>query len=269
MTDCIRREGSEWTMCRCEPCKADMARKSKLRRNGRAVVLDQRDQAWARIQRWDARGYTGGVIAAMTGLAQRTVMPMLYAAREGRHHRITHATARRILAAPERPTDGKGWIPSLGTVRRLRALTVMGWSMADLAARCDVAESTLHALRNPKHTMTRPRFAAAVAELYEQLSMTHGPCRYAATRARKKGWAPPLAWNDIDNPAETPDGIGSSVHHLSVDDIEWFLEQEPTATAGRVAERFGLTRDAVQQCARRAERFDVVRTLARNAEIAS
>lgn len=274
MTTCIRKPGSEWTMCRCDPCRADMARKAKKRRHGLPVTEDVRDKAWQRIQGWDERGYTAGVIAAMTGLADRTVMPMIYASRDGRRHKVTHATARKIVAAPERPVASGGWIPSLGTVRRLQALTVMGWSMAALAERCGIQESTLHTLRNPKHTMTRPRFAEAVRALYDELSGKRGPCQYAATRALRKGWAPPAAWDDIDNPTETPQGVGRSALRLAceevAEEVEHLLRFDPLATADHLAERMHYAdRTSVTNPLRRAGRTDLLATLARNAELAS
>ncbi|MDR6861950.1 helix-turn-helix domain-containing protein [Phycicoccus sp. 3266] len=175
-----------------------MARKSKLRRNGRPVVVDVRHQAWERITQWVAAGYSPTVIAGLAGVRRRTADGMANDARAGRARLVHHSTARRIMDAADRPTGGGGWVPSTGTVRRLQALTVMGWSMADLAERCDVAESTLHALRDPKHRTTRPKFAAAVERLYDELADKEGNCRYAGARARNRGWLPPAAWDDPD-----------------------------------------------------------------------
>lgn len=202
---CIRKTGSEWTMCRCEPCRADMARKSKRRRNGHAAVeSDVRTEAWARVVAWVGAGYSATVIAGLSGVRRRAADSMVNDAKAGRNRSLHHATARRVMAAPQRPTEGGGWVPSVGTSRRLRALTVMGWSMRSLSERCDLHESTLAALRDPKHRTTRPKFAVVVARLYDELAMHQGPCRYAATRAARKGWAPPLAWDDIDDPNAEP-----------------------------------------------------------------
>jgi hypothetical protein len=250
---------------------------AKLHRNNRLPV-DSRDKAWRRIVQWEAAGYTGGVIAGMTGLADRTVQPMLYAARDGSRIRITHATAAKILAAPAQPVDGSGWIPSLGTVRRLRALTVMGWSMRDLSERCELQESTLAALRNPVHKMTRPKFAAIVAGLYSELSGTHGPGRHAATRARNRGWLPPAAWDDdsIDDPNTEPAvtkqataNRGRPVEHV-IEDIEWILEHDPLITSTELAQRLGYaTKSAIQHALEpgRGNRPDLLARLARNAEV--
>lgn len=270
---CIRKPGSEWTLCPCLPCRTEMARKSKIHRAGRKAVRDVRPQAWARVVAWVEAGYSQAVLSSLIGVGHRTADAMIRDARAGRQRPIHHATARRILAAPEHP-DAGGFIPSHGTWRRLQALTVMGWSMADLATRCDVKESTLHALRDPKHRTTRPRFATVVERLYDELSGKRGPCQYAATRALRKGWAPPAAWDDIDNPTETPQGVGRSTLRLAceevAEEVEHLLRFDPLATADRLAERMHYAdRTSVTNPLRRAGRTALLATLARNAELAS
>lgn len=280
--ECTRKPGSVWTNCRCDECKPHRSRMAKLHRNGK-MPADHRDAAWARIQRWEAAGYTQGVVAHMTGLADRTIAPMFHAVRNGQRPNMEHRTARKILAAPLIPTSGHGWIPSLGTMRRLQALTVMGWSMRDLSERCDLQESTLAALRNPIHKMTRPRFAATVADLYAELSDTRGPGRYAAARARNRGWFPPAAWDDdaIDDPNATPDmgeetkratgGTGRPVEDL-IEDIEWLLRHDPSLTTTQLAHRLGYAdKSGIQNALgpKRGNRPDLLARLNRNTEMAA
>ena len=229
MTACIRRPGSIWTLCKCDTCRADIARKAKLRRNGHAVVDDRRAEARARLAQWRDAGYSVGVIAHMTGIRVATLAEHV----NGTRNWMTHSTAEKILNATA-PTDAAGFIPSTGTWRRLRALTVMGWSMSSLSTRTGVPECTLHALRDPAHATTRPRFAAAVATVYDELSMTPGPCRYAATRARRKGWLPPLAWDDIDDPSETP---GATATDDGLDEVAVLRLMEGSSTTSTLEER--------------------------------
>lgn len=275
MTACIRRAGSQWTMCRCAPCRADMNRKAKRRRAGLAVVDDQRPAAWARVVAWVEAGYSLAVIANLAGVGRNAAYGMVRDAKAGHNRPIHHSTAARILAAPRQAVEGGGWVPSIGTVRRLRALTVMGWSMPELAARCGIGESTLHALRDPKHATTRPRFAAAVRALYDELSMTPGPNRWAATRAVRKGWMPPLAWDDatIDDPAAQPDAGARTTTSRGrpredvVEDVEFLLDLEPLATARQIADRLAVTDGAVQHALSRTGRSDLLAVLARNATL--
>ena len=47
--------------------------------------------------------------------------------------------------------------------------------------------------------------------------MTMGPCLRAARWAKSRGWAPPLAWDNIDDPTEQPN-LGATVD-LEMDDV--------------------------------------------------
>jgi AraC-like DNA-binding protein len=212
-----------------------MRRNVKLRNNGRPVVIDQRQAARQRIRRWAEAGYSIGVIAQMTGVRKATLAPHM----DGTRVAISHSTASRVMAAKGMPDSG-GFVSSTGTWRRLRALTVMGWSMSDLASQCDIPESTLHALRDPQHRFTRPKYAATVSELYERLSMTRGGCKYASVRAIRKGWLPPLAWDDIDDPNESPTLTDDPKDRAEViAQLEWIIDSDhPT----RIAKRLGYER---------------------------
>ena len=59
-----------------------------------------------------------------------------------------------------------------------------------------------------KRDHVRRSTAERIAALYDRWCMTPGP---AATRNRamavRRGWAPPLAWNNIDDPDEQPRGV--------------------------------------------------------------
>ena len=62
------------------------------------------------------------------------------------------------------------------------------------------------------------------------------PDRYAATavtrtrnRARAQGWHPPMAWDNIDDPNETP----TPTDQTRVSRIEYTITTTATQTAGR------------------------------------
>lgn len=113
-------------------------------------------------------------------------------------------------------------LPKIGTVRRLRALQALGYTIPDIAREAELAVKTL---RNPifRGDSVYRTTADAVAITYERLSMTPAPdsrgARYARTMARKNAWAPPLAWEgiDIDDPAATAH-LGAS-RDDQVDDV--------------------------------------------------
>ena len=126
---------------------------------------------------------------------------------------MKHYRTRRYL-------HGHQQIDGLGTRRRIRALMALGWSTAVLDAELGKARTYTTALlrRNgPVYVTTAQQYAA----LYERLSMTLPPdeTRYqrqfasrARNLARRNGWPPPFAWDDIDDPNERPQGARRDWH---------------------------------------------------------
>lgn len=100
----------------------------------------------------------------------------------------------------------------LGTRRRLQALAALGWDWTILARHIGCHEEAVRTIvfrRRYVYAATAER----VAEVYEELSMTPRPATTSGERnararavgkARRYGWAPPLAWDDIDDPTERP-----------------------------------------------------------------
>ena len=134
----------------------------------------------------------------------------------GMHPTTRTTTATRILAvtAPltvARPDDDETFVPRVGAVRRIQALQVLGWRHPDLHHLSGVRTHLI--LSQPGGWITW-RNHARVAALYEQLSMTIGPSGHTARRARARGWAPPLAWDDddLDDPHAHP--------HFDADDTD-------------------------------------------------
>lgn len=100
-------------------------------------------------------------------------------------------------------------VDATGTRRRIQALMCLGWSQSALERRSGIQQKVLsdHLYRDYVSTRSRDR----IAELYEQLSHLIPPTENAGQRisvnkarayARRHGWAPPLAWDDIDNDPE-------------------------------------------------------------------
>lgn len=107
-------------------------------------------------------------------------------------------------------------VDATGTRRRLQALAAMGWSMAALASRLGMNPRLLSriARQDRVYETTHRR----VASLFTELCMTPGPSEQARRRALTKGWAPPLAWDDIDDPTEKAHAnvTGSPVDEVAV-----------------------------------------------------
>ena len=99
---------------------------------------------------------------------------------------------------------GPVMVDATGTKRRLRALARIGWSFVHVAAELGVSRAAVQQyLANGQVYQTT---AARIADLYDRWWDQPGPSVRAACRAERRGWPPPLAWDDdeIDDPAATP-----------------------------------------------------------------
>lgn len=98
-------------------------------------------------------------------------------------------------------------VPCLGSVRRVQALLALGHTHAEISAAADAAPTMSANVLVARYPVIKVEVAAAVARAYEQLSMTvpqGWKAEQCRRRAVKAGYLPPLAWNDIDDPAERP-----------------------------------------------------------------
>ena len=116
-------------------------------------------------------------------------------------------------------------VDSTGTRRRIQALHAIGWTWAALAPELGITRSGVGLLARDRNQTSYASTAQRVAEVYERLCMVT-PVGSAAKRARtnaaRQGWLPPLAWNDIDDPAEQPAKVIRRDWHKGpgVDDVD-------------------------------------------------
>ena len=115
---------------------------------------------------------------------------------------------RRVYDA-ERGLSRK--VNSIGLRRRIQALNCLGWSNYAIAAQAGVGREQIRqwCLRDTVYRGSHDKVAA----VYEALSMTLPPERVrfermdvtrTRNRARRLGFVPPLAWDNIDDPTERP-----------------------------------------------------------------
>lgn len=206
----------------------------------------------AHIDGLRAAGMSVRAIAAAAGLSIGTVSPITWADHVKNVRGVTVPVARALLAVtgPEQ-SPPQSLVPAVGSVRRLRALARMGWTVRDVAADCGIAHQTLSGLtEDGRTTMAR---ATALAATYDRLSMRVGPSTRTRAWATNRGYAPPLAWDDstIDDPTARPEGAG----YRPAPVIESIRELEAQGlTRDAIAGRLGITRDAVDHAISRAER---------------
>jgi hypothetical protein len=188
----------------------------------RAVLIDRGQwQPWAdaapvreHVRTLMAAGVGRSQIAARAQVPDRTVCRLLY---EGQQ-KIRPAAAEKIMrvTGSEQPI-GACLAAATGTMRRLQALAVLGWSPRLLAAELGMHTSAVRLVRDGERARIRSATAEAVTALYAKLwdrppPEATGPERIAATKtrdhARHREWVPPMAWDDdtIDDPAGRPAG---------------------------------------------------------------
>ena len=202
--NCIRRTDAVWSSCRCPQCTRTRRRLRKVRELPAGLPTSRADEAWAVLVRMDRDDWTPDAIASAVGVPYQTAWTYLQAVREGRVIRLSRHRAERILRHTY-PTAG--YVGATGSRRRVQALARIGYSLDDLVRETGIPIVSLSCLRRDDGIKRlRPDRARLVAETFDRLCLTPGTSTEATRRATLTGWAVPLAWDDIDDPDETPSG---------------------------------------------------------------
>ena len=126
---------------------------------------------------------------------------------------VTGATARKLLAVtPDSSTlAAQGRVNGRVTRRRLQALAAIGWNHHEIARRLGYPRWKVNKALEGAYVDIRVHddIAALYDELWDQQPPTHTRAQrvgrsYALTVARRHGWLPPLAWDDIDTDPAPP-----------------------------------------------------------------
>jgi hypothetical protein len=95
-------------------------------------------------------------------------------------------------------------VDKLGAVRRLHALMAIGWPRRELAAHAGYQGDAFALVLNSRRRKISIDTHQRIARLFDELCMSPGPSKSTRLRAAAKGWLPPLAWDDLDDPNEQP-----------------------------------------------------------------
>lgn len=153
-------------------------------------------------------------IATHAGLSEATISTVA----SGRVTDVYRVTASAILAVP---VPGRGYarrfdglVDATGARRRLRALSVLGYTLPVLAAQVGLTTETIGSIRQGRRGRLRMSANQEITAVYDRLwkvdPLSIGVSAEGAARARthatKSGWASPLAWDDdtIDDPSAVP-----------------------------------------------------------------
>jgi len=176
---------------------------------------------------------------------------------------------------------------AVGTRRRLRALAARSWSPRALEKETGIPARVIRRALDGYDDLA-PNLSAVVEAAYDRLWHLRPPAETAADQrdaeataahAARKGWAPPLAWDDdlIDLPDARP-AVGwrrrPSSQRRAVDlveDVEFLRTRGGYRDAGMdlIAMRLGITRNRIDKAYERARSYaarDAARRAGREAE---
>ncbi|WP_280389499.1 hypothetical protein [Nocardia wallacei] len=147
-------------------------------------------------------GFTDDAIGAAAGLPQRTIC--FIRNRTFDSVRFEHAARIRAVTHIPVPEQTTMLVPAIGIRRRIQALQAIGYSGTVLGEHLGVSQGMVS-----KYTLVdqaRGYTWFKVRDVYEALSGTCGTSKQAVAQARRRGHAPPMAWEglDIDDPRQQP-----------------------------------------------------------------
>lgn len=164
------------------------------------------------------------------------------------YQHVRRRTHDAIVAVPipAKIVDGATSMPADGTARRIRALCRIGHSQSGIASHFGVQVQMINRmLRQPYVTS---KWAARISDLYDELQAVDGPSASTRRQAERKGWPPPLAWDDdtIDDPKAKPQ------HNIRrplrfAEQYEELLELKRAKKADEVARELGMTAENAER----------------------
>lgn len=262
--------------CRCTPCveahNARERRRVKLKAYGRfdSGLVDA-DPVREHILMLSEYGIGYKRVAELAGVGVTGVRTLIWGRQDPGPRfgeipkRVAREKAEKILAV-EAIVENLGArqpIPSTGAHRRVQALVTRGWSLSKIAGRLDMQ------IANFWKVMKSDRIGAGlhrrIAELYDELwdqtpphEEWHDAAAYTRTLnyAKKKGFLPPLAWDDIDTDPEPERDVvqqGRATADEVLDDVEFLLEggESPQQVAVIVGRKIGTLAKLAERNGRR------------------
>jgi DNA-directed RNA polymerase specialized sigma24 family protein len=184
-------------------------------------------------------GFSDEAISHAAGLPRQTVWQIRTGVDERKHVQITRATRLLAVTHIPIPAQDQASVPAVGVRRRIYALNAIGYSARDIATELGVPQSAVWRYTQ-KHRVYGQTWSR-IADLYERWSGTSGTSSQARTIARKRGYAPPLAWHgiDIDHPDHEPEQATDEGEPSSVDDVllERILRGQHDGPIGKMERR--------------------------------
>lgn len=261
---CVRRPSSFWTVCPCPPCRTEMRHKAKVVRTYGTIPRVTADQAWEVLDRLLADGWTGLAIATAADVPRRSIEGAITEHRRSGHRNSFGPTISARIVGHGHPTAGQ--IGSTGARRRLQGLAWQQWDLTLMAAHTGVNETTLAAIRSGATRRVNVRHHDAIVEATNSIGMKVGPSVQARQNAQRKNWVGLLAWDTIDDPNETPSGVGYTPPSRA-DALRELADRGAGIT--EATRRLNVSQDSLQRWCSRNGQADVYRKLARRESLSS
>lgn len=224
----------------CPPCRE--AKRTYSTRNAKEVAMGRSRYTDAtlltrHVHRLLGDGMTQADIARAAGCAPETIRRL----QRAELRRVHINTFQRIAAV--RPNVSETFMPRTIAARKIQALAAIGYTLTWTATQLGITPQSLANILHdykPNAGRVQRRTWDAIAALYDHHHMIPGPSQRARNIAKRNGWAPPLAWDDIDDLDEQPSG------HL------------PTSTLSHTADRAETIRELVDRGAQLSEALRVI-----------
>ncbi|WP_189554298.1 hypothetical protein [Streptomyces lavendofoliae] len=119
---------------------------------------------------------------------------------------IRRTTTEKLLGVSLDVRPSVGDVPALGATRRVRALYALGHFNWEIAEAAGISRDAVCALAQGSWPTLKVAADDGVRRAYDQLSMLTGGSWKTRRLAERRGWVPPLAWDDdsIDDANAVP-----------------------------------------------------------------
>jgi transcriptional regulator with XRE-family HTH domain len=175
------------------------------------IPVDQARNHIARVRQ--ATGMTLRQYAEAAGIQEKWFNEIV----RGQVTVVTAEVARRIWSVDEdTPRPPAGRVDSTGTVRRLRALAVAGWSAPQVAKRIGMCADQVIRIRRGDRALVLRRTADRVSMVYRELwlctpDLPEGHVARIRRDAIQRRWKAGACWEDIDDPECKPVGMRTNM----------------------------------------------------------
>lgn len=188
--------------CKCWDCRIGRSKWEAARKKavaeGKPFSVPARESA-ERVNAFLKAGFSYKAIGRPVNMDVKTLSNIV----ENPDTTILRSTQEKILSIRFSQID-PGYIPVIGITRRMRDLTLMGWTGAEISKASGVHPNTFRRVLFMHTDMVHRSVAKALRGAFEELSRktpedTHWS-RTAAKRARARGWERAARYSNIDRP---------------------------------------------------------------------